>query len=68
MTDSLNRRDLLKQALVTGAGLAAASGLTPLPAIAETITAADHPDKVLPRALAARSYVSRSSATGFRAQ
>ncbi|MFN0097501.1 MAG: Gfo/Idh/MocA family protein [Gemmatimonadaceae bacterium] len=44
MTTPLNRRDLLKQALVTGAGLAAASALTPLPATAENVTAAEHPD------------------------
>lgn len=53
MPDSLNRRDLLKQALVTGAGLAAASALSPLPAIAESITAADRPDEAPPRARAA---------------
>ncbi|MBL8996945.1 MAG: Gfo/Idh/MocA family oxidoreductase [Gemmatimonadetes bacterium] len=55
MTDSLNRRDLLKQALVTGAGVAAAGALTPLPAIAESITAFAHPELEPPRAAAARS-------------
>ncbi|MDH5234569.1 MAG: Gfo/Idh/MocA family oxidoreductase [Gemmatimonadota bacterium] len=49
MSDSLNRRDLLKQALVTSAGLAAAGALTPMPAIAETITAAASPDAEPPR-------------------
>ena len=46
MTDQLHRRDLLKQALATGAGLAAAGALTPLPAIAESISAATAPDAV----------------------
>ena len=55
MTDSLNRRDLLKQALVTGAGIAAASALTPMPAIAEHITAGTTPELEPPRAVAARS-------------
>jgi predicted dehydrogenase len=49
MSDSLNRRDLLKQALATGAGLAAAGALTPMPAIAETINAAAAPDAAPPR-------------------
>ena len=49
MSDSLNRRDLLKQALVTSAGLAAAGALTPMPAIAESITAATAPDAAPPR-------------------
>lgn len=39
MSDSINRRDLLKQALVAGAGLAGASALTPMPAIAESLAA-----------------------------
>ena len=55
MTDSLNRRDLLKQALVTGAGIAAASALAPTPAIAEPVTAASAPDATPSRAAAARS-------------
>ncbi len=55
MTDSLTRRDLLKQALVTGASLAAASALTPMPAVAEDITAASAPDAAPPRSLFAKS-------------
>lgn len=55
MTDQLHRRDLLKQALVTGAGLAAAGALTPLPAIAETITAATTPDAVPERPAGAKT-------------
>ena len=55
MTDQLHRRDLLKQALVTGAGLAAAGALTPLPAIAETITAATTPDAVPERPVGAKT-------------
>ncbi len=55
MTDQLHRRDLLKQALVTGAGLAAAGALTPLPAIAETITAATTPDAVPERPMGAKT-------------
>jgi predicted dehydrogenase len=55
VTDSINRRDLLKQALVTGAGIAAAGSLTPLPAIAEHITAAASPDAAPERLAAARS-------------
>lgn len=39
VTDSLNRRDLLKQALALGAGIAAAGVLTPAPAIAESVSA-----------------------------
>ena len=55
MTDSLNRRDLLKQALAAGAGIAAASALTPAPAIAESITAARAPDDAPHRSAATRS-------------
>lgn len=55
MTESLDRRSLLKQALVTGAGIAAASALSPFPAIAEDITAADFPDLVPERAPNART-------------
>ena len=55
MTDSINRRDLIKQTLITGAGLAAASVLTPMPAVAENITAAAAPDAEPPRELFARS-------------
>ncbi len=55
MTDSLDRRSLLKQALVTGAGLAAASALTPFPAIAENITAADFPELAPARAAGAHT-------------
>lgn len=54
MTDPLNRRDLLKQAVATGAGLAAAA-LTPLPATAESIDAATHPAAEPPRAAMAKS-------------
>ena len=50
MTDPLNRRDLLKQTLVTGVGIAAAGALTPLPAIAESITAVLAPDAEIGRA------------------
>ncbi len=53
--DSLSRRDLLKASLAAGAGIAAASALTPFPAIAESITAAEHPDAVPPRTAAAKS-------------
>ncbi len=55
MTDSINRRDLLKQALITSAGLAAASALTPMPAVAENITAVDAPEAEPPRELFAKS-------------
>ena len=55
MTDQLHRRDLLKQALATGAGLAAAGALTPLPAIAESITAATAPDAVPERLAGAKT-------------
>jgi predicted dehydrogenase len=55
VTDSLDRRSLLKQALVTGAGIAAASALSPFPAIAEDITAADSPELAPERALSART-------------
>ena len=55
MTDPLNRRDLLKQTLVTGVGIAAAGALTPLPAIAESITAVRAPDAVPPRPAGART-------------
>jgi len=55
VTDQLHRRDLLKQALATGAGLAAAGALTPLPAIAESITAATAPDAVPERPAGAKT-------------
>jgi predicted dehydrogenase len=55
VTDSLDRRSLLKQAFLTGAGLAAGSALTPLPALAESVTAITHPDEAPPRPLTARS-------------
>ena len=55
MTDPLNRRDLLKQTLATGVGIAAAGALTPLPAIAESITAVRAPDAVPPRPAGART-------------
>mgnify|MGYP001764810524 CR=1 FL=1 len=55
MTDSLNRRDLLKQAVATGAGLAAAAALTPLPATAESIDAAAFPAAEPPRPAMAKS-------------
>ncbi|MBA3854627.1 MAG: glycosyl hydrolase, partial [Gemmatimonas sp.] len=49
MTDAMDRRDLLKQALAAGAGLAAASALTPHPAIAESIDAIRAPQAAPPR-------------------
>ncbi len=55
MTDPLNRRDLLKQTLVTGVGIAAAGALTPLPAIAESITAVRAPEAIPPRPAGART-------------
>lgn len=55
MTDSLHRRDLLKQALATGAGLAAAGVLHPMPAIAESTTALRAPETMPPRPVGARS-------------
>ncbi len=56
MTDSpLHRRDLLKQALATGAALTAASALAPIPAIAEDITAGTTPDREPPRLAGART-------------
>ena len=56
MTDSsLNRRDLLKQALLTGAAITGASALSPLPAIAEDITAAEVPDAAPARTNFART-------------
>jgi len=55
VTDQLHRRDLLKQALATGAGLVAAGALTPLPAIAESITAATAPDAVPERPAGAKT-------------
>ncbi|HET8771039.1 MAG TPA: Gfo/Idh/MocA family oxidoreductase [Gemmatimonadaceae bacterium] len=39
MTDALNRRDLLKQALAAGAGLATSGVLHPVPALAESMDA-----------------------------
>lgn len=45
----MDRRDLLKQALAAGAGLAAASALTPLPALAESIDAIRAPQTAPPR-------------------
>jgi hypothetical protein len=55
MNDFLSRRDLLKSTLATGAGLAAASAFNPMPAIAESITAAESPDAAPPRVAAAKS-------------
>lgn len=56
MTDSpLHRRDLLKQALATGAALTAASALAPIPAIAESITAGTSPELEPARAAGART-------------
>lgn len=56
MTDSsLHRRDLLKQALATGAALTAAGALSPMPAIAETITAGAAPELEPARPAAART-------------
>lgn len=55
MTDSLNRRDLLKGALAAGAGLAAGSALTPLPAIAESIDAIDRSAEAPARPAAAKT-------------
>jgi predicted dehydrogenase len=52
---AFSRRDLLKSAVATGAGLAAASALTPFPAIAEGIDAATAPDAAPIRAAAAKS-------------
>lgn len=54
MTD-LNRRDLLKRGLAAGAGLAAAGALTPLPALAESISAATAPDLAPERPAAANT-------------
>ncbi len=51
----MDRRALLKQALVTGAGLAAGSALTPFPALAESIDALEHPAEAPPRSLLART-------------
>ena len=48
MSDSLSRRDLLKSTLATGAGLAAASALTPFPAIAENYRRRVRPDAAPP--------------------
>ena len=49
MADPLNRRSLLKQALVAGVGLAAGSAASPLPVNAESVTAAKDPGRVPPR-------------------
>lgn len=49
----MDRRDLLKQALAAGAGLAVGHALHPMPAIAESITAREHPDLAPPRPAAA---------------
>lgn len=53
MTDAMDRRDLLKQALAAGAGLAAASALTPRPALAESIDAIRAPQAAPPRPVGA---------------
>lgn len=55
MTDSLDRRALLKQALAAGAGIAAAGALTPLPAIAESLSAGTASDLPPARPAAART-------------
>ena len=55
MTDSLNRRDALKQALVAGAAIAGAGALTPMPAIAEDITAITSPEAEPKRAAYAKT-------------
>ena len=55
MTESLDRRTLLKQALVTGAGIAAAGALAPHAANAESIDAIDAPDASPPRSAAAQT-------------
>ena len=55
MSDSINRRDLLKQALVAGAGLAGASALTPMPAIAESLAAGADSAAAPERGAAART-------------
>lgn len=55
MSDALPRRELLKQALAAGAGLAAAGALTPLAANAESLSAVATPDAAPPRSAAART-------------
>jgi predicted dehydrogenase len=49
VTDAIDRRDLLKQALAAGAGLTAASALTPRPVLAESIDAIRAPQAAPPR-------------------
>ena len=51
----MNRRDLLKQALITGVGLVGASALTPMPAIAESISAVSASEAAPERPMAATS-------------
>lgn len=53
MSESLDRRELLKRAVVVGAGIAGAGALTPFPAIAESITAISASGSTPPRLLAA---------------
>ncbi len=50
MTDAIDRRSLLKQALAAGAGAAALSSLSPLNANAESVDAIHAPDAAPPRA------------------
>lgn len=49
----MDRRDLLKQALAAGAGLAAASALTPRPVLAESVDAIRAPQAAPPRPVGA---------------
>ena len=50
MTDAIDRRSLLKQALAAGAGAAALSSLSPLSANAESVDAINAPDAAPSRA------------------
>jgi predicted dehydrogenase len=53
MSESLDRRELLKRALAAGAGIAGAGALTPFPALAESITAISASGSTPPRPAAA---------------
>ncbi len=55
MSDALDRRSLLKQALLAGAGLSALGALGPDAVLAESIDAADRPEAEPPRAANART-------------
>jgi predicted dehydrogenase len=55
MTNPIDRRTLLKQALAASAGLAAGSALTPMPAIAESLDAIDASGEAPARTVAART-------------